>query len=172
MNDLDEIIRQAREADIRQAEADIGEQEALVASADARVAVAQADAAAAREKLSEARIVLEWLRRRSTPQPVAASPTKQADQPESQPQMRFGKPVPEGPPKLEQCFGALEDLGGTASNKQISNRLLRDGIVIDPDHVRGLLKYASKKPHSLVTTEPGSGVWRLVRSLNGAGGAR
>ena len=85
--------------------------------------------------------------------------------------MLFGRPVPEGPSKLKQCVEALEDLGGIASNKQISNRLLRDGIEIDTDHVRGLLKYASgKKPHPPVVTEPGSGVWRLVRAMNGATG--
>jgi hypothetical protein len=163
MNDLVEYINQA--------EADVREQEALVDSAQARVAVAQADAAAATEKLAEARIVLEWLRRRSQAQPAAAPPVNRADQPQTMPKVLFGKPVPEGPFKLKQCLDALDDLGGTASNKQISSRLLKDGIEIDANHVRGLLKYASgKKPHPPVTTEPGSGVWRLVRVMNGATG--
>ena len=160
MNDLDEIIRQA--------EADISEQEALVTSADARVASAQADAAAAREKLDEARIVLDWLRRR---QPAAAVRASPAMRPEPVPQTRFGKPVPEGDSKVKQCLDALEGLGGIASNRQISNRLLRDGVEINAEHVRGLMKYASgKKPHPLVVTEPGSGVWRLVRAMNGVTG--
>ena len=74
--------------------------------------------------------------------------------------------MPEGDSKLKKCLDALEDLGGTASNKQISGR-----VDMDPDHVRGLLKYASgKKPNPPVVTEPGSGVWRLTRALNGAGG--
>lgn len=163
MDDLTELIEQA--------EADVKEQEALVASADARVAAAQADAAAARENLKEALGVVAWLRRRSQPQPVVPSPAARTDQPQSKPAMLFGRPVPEGPSKLKQCVEALEDLGGIASNKQISNRLLRDGIEIDTDHVRGLLKYASgKKPHPPVVTEPGSGVWRLVRAMNGATG--
>lgn len=159
MNDLDEITRQA--------EADIQELKGLLASAEARVVVAQADAAAVREKLEKAHIALDWWRERSHAQPVAASPAKRADQPKSQPRMLFGKPVPEGDSKLKNLLDALEDLGGTASNKQLGIR-----VGMKPDHVRGLLKYASgKKPHPPVVTEPGSGVWRLTRSLNGAGGA-
>lgn len=157
MNDLDGIVRQA--------EADIQELEGSLASAQARVAVAQADAAAVREKLEKAHIALEWWRERSHVQPVAASPAKRADRPKSKPQMLFGKPIPEGDSKLKKCLDALEDLGGTASNKQISSR-----ADMNPDHVRGLLKYASGKHHPPVVTEPGSGVWRLTRSLNGAGG--
>jgi len=161
MNDLTEMISQA--------EADVQERESLVATAEDRVAAAQADAASARDNLNEARIVLAWLRRRHDAQPVAASPAKQDGQSQSQPAMRFGKPVPEVP-KLDRCMQALEDLGGAATNKQISKRVLRDGYEIDPDHVRGLLKYASRKKPPPVTTEPGSGLWRLQRSLNGAGG--
>jgi hypothetical protein len=160
MNDLAEIINQA--------EADIHEYEALVVSADARVAAAQADAVAAREKLSEARIVLDWLHRRSQSQPVTAPPASQNGH-SQQPVMRFGRPVPEVA-KLDKCLEALEGLGGTATNKQISSRLLRDGFDLDPDHVRGLLKYASKKNPSPVTTETGSGLWRLVRAANGTAG--
>src|ERR1700690_2388676 len=147
MDDLDTLVRQA--------ETDVQDQEALVASADARVAVAQADAEEARSGLSEARIVLEWLRRRGQPQPDAAPPPDRTDQPK--PRLLFGRPMPEGDSKLKKCLDALEDLGGTASNKQISGR-----VDMDPDHVRGLLKYASgKKPNPPVVTEPGSGVWRL-----------
>ena len=170
MNDLEQIIKQA--------EADVQEYEALVASAEARVVAAQTDAAAARGKLSEGRIVLDWLRRRGDSEPVTASPPDKTDQPDqadqspAKPATRFGKPVPEGPSKLAQCLDGLEGLGGAASNKQISNRLRRDGIIISPEHVRGLLKYASTKKPALVTTEHGSGVWRLVRSPNGAGGAQ
>jgi hypothetical protein len=58
---------------------------------------------------------------------------------------------------------ALGDLGGAASNKQISSR-----TGMTADHVRGLLKYATTKKEPVVVTEPGSGVWRLTRSLNGA----
>ncbi len=157
MNDLAEIIKQA--------EADVQEQEALAASADARAAAAQADAAAAREKLAEARIVLEWLRRRSHPQPVAAFPLKQADPSASQPLMRFGRPVPEET-LTDLCQRALEGLGGTATNKQIRDRLNRDGHDVDLDKVRGTLKYLSrKKPAPPVTTERGSGLWRLQRPV-------
>ena len=163
MNDLDVIVKQAV--------ADIQELEGLLDSAEARVAVAQADAAAIREKLQRAHIALEWWRERNQAEPVAASPAspaKQADQPESNPQMRFGKPVPEGDTKLNTLLDALEDLGGRASNKQIGNR-----TGMKPDHVRGLLKYASrKKPDPPVVTEPGSGVWRLTRPLNRTGGAQ
>jgi hypothetical protein len=159
MNDLDEIIRQA--------EGDVEELEGLLASAEARVAVAQADAAAVREKLEKAHIALEWWHERSHAKPVAASPAKRADQPESRPQTLFGKPVPEGDSKLKKLLDALEDLGGTASNKQISSR-----VNMKPDLVRGLLKYASTKSHPPVVTEPGSGVWRLTYSLNGAGGGQ
>lgn len=156
---------------LKQAEADVQEREALVASAETRLAVAQADVASASAGLTEARIVLDWLRRRNGSQPAEAPPATQRDRPHP-PHMRFGKPVPDGPSKLEQCLDALEDLGGAASNKQISNRLLRDGIVIKPEHVRGLMKYASDKTPPLVTTERGSGIWRLARSLNGAEGVR
>ena len=159
MNELDDIIKQA--------EADIQELVGLLASAEARVVVAQADAAAVRNKLEKAQIALEWWRERSHAQPAAAPPAKRADQPKPQPRMLFGKPVPEGDSKLKNLFDALEDLGGTASNKQLG---IRTGM--KPDHVRGLLKYASSKAHPEVVTEPGSGVWRLTRSLNGTGGSR
>lgn len=158
MDNLAEIIKRA--------EADVREQETLLASAQARVAVAQADEAAARNRLEKAHIVLEWLSQRSHDQPEAP-PAKQADQPKSTPKTRFGKPVPEGDSKLSQILEALEDLGGTANNRQLSNR-----VDMAPDHVRGLLKYASGKSNPPVVTEPGSGVWRLTRSLNGAGGVR
>lgn len=171
MDDLDTLIRQA-EADVAERESRVAAADARVTAAKATVTAAEADAAAEREDLGAARIVLEWLRRRKDGQPAAASPEDGAGQPEPQPQMRFGKPVPEGPPKLQQCLDALEELGGIASNKQISSRLLRDGIEINAEHVRGLMKYASSKKPSPVVTQPGSGVWRLVRSLNGAGGER
>jgi hypothetical protein len=159
MDDLADLIEQAK--------ADVQEQESLAASADARVAAAQAESAAAREGLKEARSVLAWLLRRSQPQPVASPTANRDGQAESQPQMRFGKPVPDGDTKLKKLLDALEDLGGAASNKQISSR-----TDMKPDHVRGLLKYAAGKEHPPVVTEPGSGVWRLTRSLNGAGGAQ
>lgn len=156
---------------IKQAEADVQEQEALLASAEERLAEAQADVTAASAKLAEVRIVLDWLCRRNGSQPMEAPTAEQPDRSQSEePQMRFGRPVPDGPSKLQQCLDALGDLGSGASNKQISQRLLRDGVVMDPNHVRGLLKYASTKPNPPVTTKPGSGVWRLVRSPNGAGG--
>jgi hypothetical protein len=161
MNDLAEIIGQA--------EADVREQETLVTSADARAAAAQADAAAAREKLTEARIVLEWLRRRGHAQPVAASLAKQADRAQSEPSMRFGRPVPEEP-LTDKIQETLEALGGTASNRQITDRLIRDGLDVDLDKVRGTLKYLSRKKPPPVTTEPGSGWWRLARAMNGATG--
>jgi hypothetical protein len=159
MNHLDDIVRQA--------ESDVEELTGFLASAEARVAVAQADAATVREKLEKAHIALEWWRERSHAKPVAASPAKRADQPGSQPQIRFGKPVPEGDSKLQKLLDALEALGGTASNRQISDR-----VEMKPDHVRGLLKYASTKAHPPVVTEPGSGVWRLTYSLNGTGGGQ
>jgi hypothetical protein len=158
VNELDGIVRQA--------ESDIQDLEGLLASAEARVAVAQADAAAVREKLQRAYIALEWWRERGHTQPVAESPAKQADRPEPQPKLLFGKPMPEDT-KLKKLLDAIEDLGGTASNKQIGSR-----VGMKPDHVRGLLKYASGKNHPPVVTEPGSGVWRLTRSLNGAGGVQ
>jgi len=150
---------------IEQAKADVQEQEALVASSDARVAAAQAENAAAREGLKESRSVLAWLLRQR--QPVAPSPEDRDGRPESQPQMRFGRPVPEGDSKLKKLLDALEDLGGAASNKQLGSR-----TDMKQDHVRGLLKYASGKENPPVVTEPGSGLWRLTRSLNGAGGAQ
>lgn len=153
MDNLAEIIKQA--------EADVQEQETLLASAQARVAVAQADEAAARDKLEKAHIVLEWLTQRSQGQ-AEAPPEKQADEPKPKPQMRFGRPVPEGDSKLNKILEALIVLGGAASNKQISSH-----VDMSPDHVRGLLKYASGKSDPPVATEPGSGVWRLTRSPNG-----
>lgn len=161
MNDLDEITRQA--------EADVEEYEALVVSADARVAAAQADAAAAGEKLSEARIVLEWLRRRRHAQPVAAPVGEHNGHAPSEPLMRFGKPVPEEP-LTDKCQEILEALGGTATNRQITDRLIRDGLDVDLDKVRGTLKYLSRKKPPSVATEPGSGLWRLLRPENGVGG--
>jgi hypothetical protein len=161
MNDLAEIIKQA--------DADVEEQEALVASADARAAAAQADAAAAREKLAEARIVLEWLRRRGHAQPVAAPMGEHNGHAQSEPPMRFGRPVPEEP-LTDKCQEVLEALGGTATNKQITDRLIRDGLDVDLDKVRGTLKYLSRKKMPPVTTEKGSGLWRLVRTMNGAAG--
>lgn len=158
MNDLAAIIKQAR--------ADVQEREARVASAKARAAAALADVAEEEGGLSEARTALGWLERYSVSEPVAASPAEQNGG-QSQPKMRFGKPVPEGPSKLQLIMDALMDLGGIASNKQISTRLLRDGVDIKPEHVRGLLKYEGDKPHPQVVTEPGSGVWRL----NNAGSA-
>lgn len=158
MDNLAEIIKQA--------EADMQAQETLLASAQARVAAAQADEAAARDKLERARIVLEWLSQRSQDQSAEPSPAKQPDQPKPKPQMRFGKPIPDGDTKLKKILEALEELGGTASNKLISSR-----VDMTPDHVRGLLKYASGKSDAPVTTEAGSGVWRLTRA-NGSGGAQ
>ena len=155
---------------ITQAEADVREREALADTADSRVTAAQADAAAAHESLNEARIVLAWLLRRSEDRPGTASPPSQNGHSQAQPAMRFGKPVPEKS-KLDWCLEALEGLGGTASNKAISARVVRDGgPEIDPDHVRGLLKYASRKKPPPATTKSGSGLWVLQRSRNGAGG--
>jgi len=158
-NNLTDLIEQAR--------ADVQEQEALVASADARLAAMQAETAAAREGLKEARSVLAWLLRRDQYQPVASPLADRDGQPEPSTQMRFGKPVPEGDTKLTKLLDALEALGGAASNKQLGSR-----VGMRPDHVRGLLRYAADKEHPPVVTEPGSGVWRLTRSLNGAGGAQ
>jgi hypothetical protein len=155
---------------ITQAEADVREREALADTADSRVTAAQADAVAAHESLNEARIVLAWLLRRSEARPGTELPSGQNGHLQAQPAMRFGKPVPEKP-KLDWCLEALEGLGGTASNKAISARVARDGgPKIDPDHVRGLLKYASRKTPPPVTTKTGSGLWVLQRALDGAGG--
>jgi hypothetical protein len=159
MSDLDAIVRQAR--------ADVQELEDQLASAEARVAVAQADAAAIRAKVEKARNALEWWDERGRVRPAAASPPMRDEQPGSKPRMLFGKPAPDGDTKLRSLLEALEEAGGTASNKQLGIR-----VGMKPDHVRGLLKYASAKSHPPVVTEPGSGVWRLTRSLNGAGGAQ
>jgi hypothetical protein len=148
-----------------QAEADVQDYQALVASAEARLAAAQADVGAAREKLSEAQIVREWLLRRGE-QPAGSSTAGQNGQ--SQPAMRFGRPVPDGPSKLDQIIDLLDEFGGALSNKEISNLLEKKGIKITPDQVRGLLKYETTKKSPLVITVPGSGVWR--RTQHRAGG--
>jgi hypothetical protein len=147
---------------IRQAEAEVQEREGRTVAADSRAAAAQADAAAEHEGLKEARIVLEWLRRRGQSQPVAAVAGMQSDRPQPQPATRFGRPVPEIS-QADLCLQALEALGGTATNKQIRDRLLRDGHDVDLDKVRNSLKYMSRKTPPPVETDHGSGLWRLLR---------
>lgn len=151
MNDVTEMIKQA--------EIEVQEREAASGAADSRAAAAQADAVVERERLKEARIVLDWLRRRS--QPVAASPGQRAGQSQSQPATRFGRPVPEVA-LTDKCRDALEALGGTATNKQLVDHLRRNGHETDLDKVRASLRYLSRKKPPSVQTDPGSGLWRLV----------
>ena len=109
-------------------------------------------------------------------------PPKQAERMETPPATRFGKPVPELA-QTDLCLRALENLGGTATNKQIRDRLVRDGHDVDLDKVRSTLKYLSRKKPPPVQTDVGSGLWRLRHAnmpapfvpagtlpMNGAGG--
>ncbi len=156
MNDLTDIIKQA--------EADVQAREAASTAADARAAAAQADAAAARESLKEARLVVEWLRRHTPAQPHAAPPGQQPERVQPQPATRFGKPVPEKA-LTDRCQEALEEFGGTATNKQILARLIRDGVDVNLEQVRNTMAYLSRKKPPMVTTEKGSGLWRLLRPV-------
>ena len=155
MNDLTEIIEQA--------EADVQEREAASAAADARAAATQADAVAARENLREARLVLEWLRRHSPAQPDAAPSGQQPGLVQPKP-MRFGKPVPDKA-LTDRCQEAVEEFGGTATNKQILARLIRDGVDANLEQVRNTMAYLSRKKPPVVATEKGSGLWRLLRPV-------
>jgi len=160
---------------MKQAEADLKEAETASSAAQSRAIAAQADADAARERVREMRAVRDWLQLHSP----SARPPNQAERTETPPQTRFGKPVPEVS-QTELCVRALESLGGTATNRQIRDRLARDGNDFNLDQIRGTLKYLSRKTPPPVETDAGSGLWRLRRvgtfvpagtlPVNGAGG--
>jgi hypothetical protein len=143
---------------VARAEADLRDAEAASVAADARAQAAHADAAEAAQQAKEMRAVLDWLRARTT-EPRA--PAERAGQAQKQQQMRFGRPVPENP-LTEQSLGALENLGRSASTKQIRERLAREGHEFSQGQVRAAMRYLSKKADPPVTTTPGSGLWRLV----------
>jgi hypothetical protein len=163
---------------MKQAEADLKEAEAASGAAQSRAAAAQADADAARERVREMRAVWDWLQAHDQ---QAQSPT-QTERTDTPPAMRFGRPVPEVA-QTDLCLQALEDLGGTATNKQVRDRLVREGHDVNLDKVRSTLKYLSRKTPPSVETEVGSGLWRLrvvrksapfvsagTQTMNGAGG--
>jgi hypothetical protein len=94
---------------------------------------------------------------------------------------RFGHPVPPVT-NNELCLRVLTALGRPATTREIRERLARDGHEMSQMQVRSTLKYMARKPHFGVTTETGSGVWRLqnppfrggdtmtgIPVLNGAG---
>jgi hypothetical protein len=143
---------------VARAEADLRDADAASAAADERAQAAQADAAAAAQRANEMRAVLDWLRTRTA---ESQAPAERAGQLRNQSEMRFGRPVPENP-ITEQSLGALENLGRSASTKQIRERLARDGHEFSQGQVRAAMRYLSKKANPPVTTTPGSGVWRLV----------
>lgn len=144
---------------MRQAEADLKEAEAASNAAQSRAIAAQADADAARERAREMRAVCDWLRVHNQPTetPTRAEPSERR---EASATTRFGRPVPEVT-QTDLCLQALADLGGTATNRQVRDRLARDGHEVNLDKVRATLKYLSRKTPPPVDTEVGSGLWRL-----------
>lgn len=136
--------------------ADLKEAEAASTAANARAEAAQADAAAKKEHLKEMRAVVEWVRARSEAQP----PAEPAASPQDATATRFGRPIPEIS-NTDLSLQGLEKLGRTASTREISDQVKRDGHDLSPAQVRGALKYLAKKPNSPVETTPGSGLWRL-----------
>jgi hypothetical protein len=169
---------------MKQAEAEMKEAETASGVAQSRAAAAQADAEAARERAREMRAVWEWLQahNQEAQPPMPAGRTEQPDLTETPAATRFGRPVSEVA-QTDLCLQALESLGGTATNKQIRDHLVREGHGINLDKVRNSLKYLSRKTPPPVQTDNGSGLWRLRQGrapapfvpagtlpVNGAGG--
>ena len=158
---VNEMLKRARE----QAKEATAAREA--AQARATAAIADADDAVEHEKSMLA--VQAWVEQQAT---APASPAGQAEQAPTPTAMRFGRPVAEVT-NTELTFRELEDIGRPASTREIRDRLARNGHEFTMMQVRSTLKYMARKPHFGVTTETGSGVWRLNRSaLNGAGDRR
>lgn len=141
---------------LARAEADLREAEAASAAADARAAAAQAEATDKAQRAQEMRAVLDWLRAR-TAEPAAPARREGHDG-----ELRFGRPVPENP-ITQLSLDALEAMGGSGSNKQVRERLARDGHDFSQGQVRAALRYLSKKSDPPVTTQQGTGMWRLTR---------
>jgi hypothetical protein len=150
---------------IKQAEADLRDAEAASTAAQSRAIAAQADADVARERAREMRAVWEWLQlhNQQGETHTQAERSEQPERAETPPATRFGRPVSEVT-QTDLCLRALENLGGTATNKQVRDRLVRDGHNVGLDQVRSTLKYLSRKTSPLVQTDPGSGLWRLRKA--------
>jgi len=149
---------------MKQAEADVKAADSNRDAAVARATAAQADAVAAQKHAEEMHAVREWLRRlhsEPTEPDVWVETARTVKRTETAPATRFGKPVPEVA-LTDLCRQALEDLGGTARNRQICDRLVRDGHDVNLDKVRSSLAYLSRKTPPVVATDPGSGIWRLL----------
>ena len=154
---------------LKRARAEAQEATAAREAAQARAAAAIADADAAVEREKSALAVQAWVEQQATKPVPPAEPVGEAPAPGA---MRFGRPVPEVT-NTERCLHVLEALGRPASTTEIRERLARDGLELSQTQVRSTMKYMARKPAFGVTTETGSGVWRLNRSaLNGAGDRR
>ena len=143
------------------AEADLRAAEVRYEAAHSRAVAAQADEAAELENLNRMRAATDWVRGLDQPT-VPPSPAAQAERPETQPQTRFGKPVPEVA-LTELCVRALESFGRQASTTQLRERLSVEGHEFTQTQVRGAMKYLSLKKPPIVETSKGTGVWRLSR---------
>ena len=154
---------------LKRARAEAQEATAAREAAQARAAAAVADADAAVEREKAALAVQAWVEQQAT---APAAPAEQAAQEPAPAATRFGRPVPEVT-NTDLTLQVLEDLGRPASTKEIRERLAKDGHELTQTQVRSTLKYLARKPAYGVTTESGSGVWRIDRSaLNGAGDRR
>jgi hypothetical protein len=154
---------------LKRARAEAQEATAAREAAQARAAAAVADADAAVEREKAALAVQSWVEQQATAPAPPAEPTGEAPAPVA---TRFGRPVPEVT-NTDLTLQVLEDLGKPASTTEIRERLAQDGHELTQTQVRSTLKYLARKPAYGVTTEPGSGVWRIDRSaLNGAGDRR
>lgn len=152
------------------AEADLKKANTNVDLRRADVDRAQAAYADAREQQAKMQATCDWLRERlgdhreeatvvpdSGPTPAATS--KPALAPTG---MLFGKPMPEVT-NTGLCLRALEQLGKSATTKEIREKIRELGHELDQGQVRGSLKYLASRRNSPVEN-PESGVWLLRRS--------
>ena len=144
---------------LERARAQAKEATAARETAQARAAAAAADADAAVEHERAMLAVQSWVEQQATAPTAPAEPTGQAPAPVA---TRFGKPVPEVT-NTELTLRTLEGFGRAASTREIRDRLAREGHEFTMMQVRSTLKYMARKPAWGVTTETGSGVWRLQR---------
>jgi hypothetical protein len=157
---------------LKRARAEAQEATAAREAAQARAATAIADADAAVEREKAALAVHAWVEQQAIAPAAPAEPAEPTGQAPASAATRFGRPVPEVT-NTDLTLRVLEDLGRPASTTEIRERLAGDGHELSQTQVRSTLKYLARKPAYGVTTEPGSGVWRINRSaLNGAGDRR
>ena len=155
---------------LREAEADLRKASTNVELRQADVDKAQAAYASAREQHAKMQATCEWIRERLRDRPeeaasaAAAQPTlAAAANPVPAPTgTLFGKPMPEVT-NTSLCVRALEQLGTSATTKEVREQIRKDGHELSQGQVRQTLKYlADRKNPPVENPEPG--VWLLARS--------